>query len=187
MKCTACKSKSCRKGETCKAVAFDTEEIKQKYTEENTQKIVQIAAKLVDNGRAGTLSRLEEIVEFCNLNNFNKIGLAYCYGMEKEATDISDYIKFSGLNVVPVSCTVGGYQENDFNQDTKSESVACNPIGQAEQLNKENVQLTLAMGLCLGHDILFQKHIQSDCTTLVVKDRVHQHKPLEHLSKKVKH
>ena len=48
---------------------------------------------------------------------------------------------------------------------------------------KDMVQLTLVMGLCLGHDILFQKHIKSDCTTLVVKDRVYQHNPLEHLSK----
>lgn len=183
MRCTTCKSKSCRTGETCKAVSFDTEEIKQRYTEKNVQKIVQIAAKLVDNGRAGTLSRLEEIIEFCHLNKYKRIGLAYCYGMEKEAIEISKYIKLSGLRVIPVSCTVGGYKENDFNQKTKSQSVACNPIGQAEQLNQEKVQLTLTMGLCLGHDILFQKHIKSDSTTLVVKDRVHHHNPLEHLSK----
>ncbi len=182
MRCTACNSKVCRTGETCKAVSFDKEEIKNKYSEQHAQKIVQVAAKLVDNGRAGTLSRMEEIVEFSKLNGYNKIGLAYCYGMEKDAVDISNYFKLSGLNMVPISCTVGGYQESDFNE-TKSntKTVACNPIGQAEQLNSENVDLTLTMGLCLGHDILFQKNIKSDCTTLLVKDRVYNHNPIEQI------
>jgi uncharacterized metal-binding protein len=61
-------------------------------------------------------------------------------------------------------------------------SVSCNPIGQARQLNREGVDLVLVIGLCLGHDILFQREIKVDCTTLVVKDRVYNHAPLNVLS-----
>jgi len=35
------------------------------------------------------------------------------------------------------------------------------------------------IGLCMGHDILFQREVKADCTTLVVKDRVHNHAPLK--------
>ena len=40
------------------------------------------------------------------------------------------------------------------------------------------------MGLCLGHDLLLQKKLQSDFTTFVVKDRVLKHNPLLALSEK---
>jgi len=49
-------------------------------------------------------------------------------------------------------------------------------------LNSENVDLVVMIGLCLGHDILFQREVKADCTTLVVKDRVHNHAPLMELS-----
>ena len=35
------------------------------------------------------------------------------------------------------------------------------------------------MGLCLGHDILFQRELKTDSTTLLVKDRSNGHRPLD--------
>ncbi len=177
MDCTRCQNKICREGHACSVVNFDIDETQKSYEKE--QQIVQSAAKLVDNGRAGTLSRLEEVVEYSKLMGFKKIGLAYCYGMEKDVRLIADYLRLNGFKVEAASCTVGGLTQNAVNQKSKIRNVSCNPIGQAKQLNSKNPNLTLTVGLCLGHDILFNRVIKSDTTNLVVKDRVHNHKPLE--------
>lgn len=52
---------------------------------QDTQVYTKAASELNDNGRAGTLTRLEEIVEYSKLRGYSSIGVAYCYGMEKEA------------------------------------------------------------------------------------------------------
>jgi len=165
--------------EACKATSFNRDEVIAKYL--NESEIVQAAAALVDFGRAGTLSRLQEIVAFAQKMEYKRIGLAYCYGMENEVKQIAEIIRSNGLNVRPVSCTVGGFQQTEVNAETPICSVSCNPIGQAHQLNHENVDLVVMIGLCMGHDILFQREVKADCTTLVVKDRVYNHAPLNEL------
>ncbi len=181
MDCTSCSfDKQCRSAETCKATSFNKEESILKYSEET--EIVQAAASLVDHGRAGTLSRLQETIEFAKKMNYKRIGLAYCYGMEKQVQEISGIIRNSGLNVRSVSCTVGGIAQNEVNPESAYCTVSCNPIGQAMQLNTENIDLVVMIGLCMGHDILFQREMKADCTTLVVKDRVFNHAPLREIT-----
>ena len=63
-----------------------------------------------------------------------------------------------------------------------SSGTCCNPIGQAKVLADAGTELNVAMGLCLGHDLLFAKHSAAPVTTLVVKDRVHGHNPIAALS-----
>lgn len=176
MNCTACKNKICRDGEQCAVVSFDKQSVIDSYKKD--QNIVQAAAKLVDHGRAGTLSRLQEMIEFSKLMNYKTIGLAYCYGMENDAKAVVDLLKAEGLKVEAASCTVGGVTQNEVNIDSTICNVSCNPIGQAQQLNSTLPDLTITMGLCLGHDILFNREIKSDTTPLLVKDRVHNHNPI---------
>jgi uncharacterized metal-binding protein len=177
MDCTNCTyDKQCRTSESCKATTFDRETVVQEYAQ--NKEIVQAAASLVDHGRAGTLSRLHEIIAFSKQMKYKRIGLAYCYGMEIQAKQIVELLRSNELNVRAVSCTVGGIPQNEVNPESDYCSVSCNPLGQARQLNHEGVDLVLMMGLCLGHDILFQREIRVDCTTLVVKDRVFNHAPL---------
>jgi len=54
----------------------------------------------------------------------------------------------------------------------------CNPIMQAEVLNREKTELNIMMGLCLGHDILFLRYAKAETTPLVVKDRALGHNPV---------
>jgi len=180
MNCTSCKKRVCRNGDACKATVFDTNKIMQGYS--NNLDIVKAAAKLVDGGRAGTLSRLQEIIEFSKTMNYQKIGLAYCYGMEEETKLLAGILKAEGLKPIPVSCTVGGITQDSINPDSNIANVSCNPIGQAAQLNNSGANLVVTIGLCLGHDILFNKNIKTNTTTLVVKDRVHNHSPLAGLA-----
>ena len=181
MDCVKCNIKSCRNTDSCHSQKFDSQELILSYHLPDNQKIVQAAAKLVDNGRAGTLSRLQEIIEFSKSMNFKRIGIAYCYGMEKDTALITQIIKESGFITVPVSCTTGGFKQSDVNDKSNIEKVSCNPLAQAEQINNENVDFTITIGLCLGHDILFQKQIKSSTSTLIVKDRVHNHNPINAL------
>jgi uncharacterized metal-binding protein len=178
MDCIQCTKKSCRSTEPCQAQKFDTRKLIQTYHLPENMKIVQAAAHLVDNGRSGTLTRVQEVIEFSKSMNFRRIGIAYCYGMEIETALITTIFRESGFKIFPVSCTTGGFKQSDINTSSKIEKVSCNPLAQAGQLNSETVDFTITVGLCLGHDILFNKHIKSYTTTLIVKDRIHDHNPI---------
>lgn len=54
----------------------------------------------------------------------------------------------------------------------------CNPINQAEILNAAAAESNIMVGLCVGHDSLFLKHVRASVTVLVVKDRIFDHNPL---------
>lgn len=164
---------------SCALPKFDKQDIVDMYTQDDNAKIVEAAAVLVDNGRAGTLSRFQEIIAFAREMNYKKIGFAYCYGMEVKAAQISNIFISEGFLVSAVSCTVGGIAQDEINSSSCIHNVSCNPIGQSTQINAENVDFVVTMGLCLGHDILFQKYIHAPATVLAVKDRVHNHAPLE--------
>lgn len=181
MDCTKCNTKSCRTTDSCNAQKFDADDLMLTYHLPNNQKIIQAAATLVDNGKAGTLSRLQEVIEFSKTMNFQRIGIAYCYGMEADAALVAQIFRESGFKSYPVSCTTGGFKQSEVNDESKIEKVSCNPLAQAEQLNNETVDFTITMGLCLGHDIIFQKQINSYTTTLVVKDRVYSNDPIKAL------
>ncbi|MBK8807740.1 MAG: DUF1847 domain-containing protein [Bacteroidales bacterium] len=179
MNCVKCNTKNCRKNIACSAQKFDSELVLQEYHTPENQEIIQAAAKLVDNGKAGTLSRFDEIVQFAHEMHFEKIGLAYCYGMEAKVAVIFDKLKTAGLNPVAVSCTTGAMSQCIVNKESTIKSVSCNPISQAKQLNLETIDFAITIGLCLGHDLLFQKYIKAPFTTFVVKDRVFANNPLE--------
>lgn len=178
MDCTKCTTKGCRKDKPCSDRSGDYLET---YLYEDNQNTIKAASALIDNGRAGTLSRLQEIVEYFRHRGYKKLGVAYCYGMEREATQLRKYLEKQSIQTVFISCTVDGLKENQLNPDKTSGSVSCNPLGQAAAINDEGVDLTLLMGLCLGHDILIQKNLKMDFTTFVVKDRVYGHHPLQAL------
>jgi uncharacterized metal-binding protein len=180
MNCTTCEDKVCLKQQTsCDRESFDKAEIIVKYKVVSNSGIVKAAAELVDSGRAGTLSRMEEIVEFAQTMGYKKLGLAYCYGMEQYANAIETVLTDRGFNVSAVSCSVGGLKQSEVNSASCIHKISCNPLGQAEQLNSENVDLTLVVGICLGHDILLNRTLNMDFTTLGVKDRKFNHAPLQ--------
>jgi len=184
MNCTTCDDKVCRKQQTsCDRESFDKIEVIDRYKEVSDSEIVKAAAELVDSGRAGTLSRMEEIIEFAKSMNYQKIGLAYCYGMEQYAMAIEKLLTTEWFDVTAVSCSVGGLKQSEVNAASCIHKVSCNPLGQAEQLNSENVDLTLIVGICMGHDILLNRNLKMDFTTFAVKDRKFNHAPLLGITK----
>ncbi len=187
MDCVQCNKKFCRENQSCGAEKFDAVNLQLDYRQPSNQLFVEAAAGLVDDGRAGTLSRLDEIIEFVKTIGYKKIGLAYCYGMEKEARELKNIFRYEGINLTTVSCTVGGLPQNFVNLSSCNLNVSCNPLGQASQLNEENTDFVILMGICLGHDILLQRNLRADFTTFVVKDRVFNHSPLQAVYQTVIH
>jgi uncharacterized metal-binding protein/rhodanese-related sulfurtransferase len=178
MDCTKCATKGCRDLQPC---VDRREEYLHKYAVEDNQRIVQSASVLVDNGRAGTLNRLEEIVEYAKDRKYKTLGVAYCYGLENEAKILQTHLSNAGFQTAMVSCTVDGVTEADIDSKKSDQSISCNPLGQANVINGSGAEFTVLMGLCLGHDILIQKQLNMDFTTWLVKDRVSQHRPLDGL------
>jgi uncharacterized metal-binding protein len=185
MNCTHCPDHACRTLGDCNSRRFDKEESLQGYHESETQEVIQAAAHLVDNGRGGTLNRLEEVIEYSLDRGYQHLGIAYCWSMEKDVAMIAELIRKRGLRVSAVSCTTGGLAQDQMNEASTIHKVGCNPLGQASQLNAEKVNLVATVGLCLGHDMLLQKQVEAPCTTLVVKDRTSGHAPLVAIRKMV--
>lgn len=176
LNCLDCNAKSCKKnGADC----FGLKELSYKvYARDDVNKMVKNSSALVDNGRAGELSRFQEVVEFCKLQEYKNVGLAYCFGIEPLAQYVREKLRASGINVVPARCTMGGVKEKVIDKTKTTEAISCNPAGQASFLN-ERADFVIEMGLCLGHDVVFHQELTVPFTVLLVKDRVYKHNPIE--------
>jgi uncharacterized metal-binding protein len=145
---------------------------------------IAIAAAQVEGQYYGQLTRVEEIIVFAKKIKAKKIGIASCMGLIQESKIFEKVLKANGFDPYGVICKVGakdkselGVKEEDKIRPGNHES-ACNPIMQAKLLNRENTDLNVITGLCVGHDSMFIKHSDAPVTYLVVKDRVLAHNPV---------
>jgi uncharacterized metal-binding protein len=129
-------------------------------------------------------TRMIEICEFANRLGYQKLGLAFCLGLVREAAAVEQILKARGFEVVSAVCkagrvpkeTIGLTDEDKIYRGT--DEAMCNPIYQAKLLNHEKTEFNILLGLCVGHDSLFFKHAEAPTTVLAVKDRVTGHNPL---------
>jgi len=175
LNCARCKLKSCRSGNECLG---DKPAFLPKYFEKDSNEITKTASSLIDNGRAGTLTRVEEVIEFVKDREYGKIGVAYCYAFDRVGEEFAAILDAEGIRYSMVSCTTGALLERELDPAKTKSTVSCNPIGQAMQLKNDGVDFVVEIGLCLGHDILFQRELDCDFTVLAVKDRVLKNSPL---------
>ena len=80
--------------------------------------------------------------------------------------------------VFSIDCKIGKLPKSEFLGDG-AVGISCNPMGQAEYLIANGSEMNIVMGLCVGHDMAFGMNSKVPTTTLLVKDRVHKHNPLE--------
>src|SRR5512140_1887195 len=129
-------------------------------------------------------SRVEELIEFSDRMGYRKLGMAFCGGLTHEASILSGILENHGFEVVAVTCKVGGIPKERIGvKDEQKIRIGefepmCNPITQAELLNRAGTDFNVMLGLCIGHDSLFLKHIQKLTTVFAVKDRVTGHNPM---------
>lgn len=129
-------------------------------------------------------NRVEELVEFSKRRGYERIGVAFCVSMLKEAQTLSKILTGEGLSPHLVCCRVGAvdYEEIGLQKAHPERFAAiCNPVAQAKLLAEARVDLVVQMGLCIGHDIILQEESRAPVTTLVVKDRALDHAPMRAL------
>lgn len=129
-------------------------------------------------------TRVEETIEYARRMGFQRLGLAFCVGLHREAAILSQVLKANGLEVVSVACKTGAIPKDDIGLADEHKvrpgtpEVTCNPVAQAKLMNASGTQLNVILGLCVGHDSLFIKFSEAPVTCLVVKDRVLAHNPV---------
>ncbi len=129
-------------------------------------------------------TRVEDTIAFAKLMGYKKIGMATCIGLLDESERLAKILVAQGFEPVSVCCKAGsidklelGLAETDKVRPGTFEP-ACNPIAQAEICNRMGTDMNIIVGLCVGHDMLFNKHSTAPVTTLIVKDRVTGHNPI---------
>ena len=129
--------------------------------------------------------RVVEIVEFARRMGYKKLGLIFCAGTTSEAGIFTEILETNGFTVVSAICKAGKTPKSDYGitQEQqidlfREQEPICNPKFQAILMNESKVDFTILLGLCVGHDSIVFKHIESPATVLAVKDRLTGHNPL---------
>jgi len=176
MKCAAWKTKSCYGGKDCPGMRDETTS---GYSEEERRSMA-VSAQL-ESRYYMKLTRLEEIIHYAKDMGYRHLGMAFCIGLEREASVINEILE-KEFEVSSVCCKVCGIDKKDLGLERlhsyEGVEATCNPLGQAMVLNKEGTDLNIILGLCIGHDVIFTKNSKAPVTTLAVKDRVLAHNPL---------
>ena len=179
MDCAMCGIHACRNNlegapKNCPSLDKDIEKLKELYKTEENYTIAKISTKLAPmQGK----TRIEETMDFAKQCGYKKIGLAFCNALANEAKIIDKVFTYNGFETESIICKVGGISRETVDLEPSSNSM-CNPIIQADFLNKAKTDLNVVIGLCVGHDSLFIKYSEAPVTVLAVKDKVLAHNPL---------
>jgi len=139
--------------------------------------------KIAEDSLDSRLDRVQEIIEYAKEAGIKRIGIANCTIFNKEAMFLSEVLTDEGFAVDTVNCKHGNIPFTDLLPGYKG--ISCNPAGQAKYLEEKGTELNIMMGLCLGHDMIFNAKSTAPVTPLVVKDRVLKHKTIEALKKEI--
>jgi uncharacterized metal-binding protein len=177
--CLRCPNPVCLRGEGCwtaSAVADGADPA-------GAAKVLEAAADIsLEPERR--LCRLAELVYFCLEMDYRRIGVAFCVDL-REAAGILAGVLGRFFDVSAVCCKIGGIPRKRGAADPVVESMtgavhalACNPLGQADALNRKGTDLNVAVGLCVGTDFLFAGASRAPVTTLFVKDKSLANNPI---------
>ena len=179
MKCANCleeiKNRCDKEGYDCLKGKLDLPE----YFEEENQPHHRISGYL-QHEHGNNLTRLEELIKFCQYMEYKRIGIAFCVGLAEEASILAQILS-QYFKVESVCCKIGGLDKKDYevpNRKPDKKEILCNPIAQAVLLNKAKTDINVEVGLCIGHDTLFHKYSEAPVTVFAVKDRMMGHNPL---------
>jgi uncharacterized metal-binding protein len=128
-------------------------------------------------------TRVEDTIALAKLMGWRRIGIGTCVGLLEETNRLTAILRAQGFLPLSVCCKTGSIDKRALGIAEEHKvrpgtfEPACNPIAQAQLLNREKTDMNIIVGLCVGHDMLFAKHSEAPVTTLVVKDRVTGHNP----------
>lgn len=190
--CSDCHQKHCYRQDKqypkfCATESLDPqerEELVELYSGDSLDATIAKASAEIEGQYYCKINRVEETVAFAHRIGATRIGIATCLGLLEETRTLVKILRLAGFETYTAMCKVGSVDKSEIgvpeNLKIKCDSheACCNPILQARLLNREQTQLNIVMGLCVGHDSLFFRHAEAPTTTLVVKDRVLGHNPV---------
>jgi uncharacterized metal-binding protein len=138
--------------------------------------------QIADEGR-GNWCRVEEVIELARRLGAERLGVVFCSGFRSEAHVLKRVLVANGFSVSSSCFKTGSVPKEEFGiRDSQkvrpgSPEMICNPIAQAELLNREKVHLALLLGQCVGHDSATMARLKAPVVGLVAKDRAMGHNP----------
>lgn len=129
-------------------------------------------------------SRLAEAIDVAHRLGANHLGISFCIGFKEEAKTLTKILEVNGFQTSSACCKTGATpkEEAGLRDDQKIRpgrpEMTCNPVAQAELLNREGVQFAFILGQCVGHDAATLRHLEAPAICLVAKDRVLAHNPV---------
>jgi uncharacterized metal-binding protein len=150
------------------------------YEGVDAEKMLAAARQLLPESHA-RWCRVREAMEFARLLGVTHIGLSFCVGLRREAAVLSKVLEANGFHVSSICCKSGavpkealGIPEAHKLRPNEPE-MACNPLAQAELLNRAGVQFALILGQCVGHDSATLARLEAPAACIIAKDRVLGH------------
>jgi len=132
--------------------------------------------KVAEDSLNPSIDRVHEIIEYAKEVGLKRIGIANCTAFAMESEQLEKLLLQEGFEVSKVNCKYGRVPFDDLLPGYRG--VSCNPAGQAKYLEEKETELNVMMGLCLGHDMIFNAKSKAPVTPLIVKDRKLNHHTL---------
>ncbi len=178
--CLDCRERVCLWGEVCSLSLMSSGNDISGVQLKILQSVFSLAHKY-----EGKLCRLAELVNFCLEMKYERIGIAFCIDLLKQAEIVSTILR-KFFDVFPVCCQVISVHKRETSPDNRARVnpvqrpglIPCNPVGQAEILNNANTDLNVILGLSLGADCVFTQASRAPVTTLFVKDKLVKDNPI---------
>lgn len=157
------------------------ENVSRSYSNDGSLSIMEAASEVSTEAYSKRWSRVEETIALFHRMEWKRIGIACCSGLLEEARIFAQILRVKGFEPYGIACKVGAVPKGRFNSPESCcdfGTISCNPIMQAELLNEANTDANVIIGLCAGHDMIFNAHSTAPVTTLVAKDRATFHNPV---------
>lgn len=129
-------------------------------------------------------SRLAEAMDVAHRLGATRLGISFCVGFREEAKALTKIFEVNGFQVSSACCKTGATPKEDVGIEDEQKvrpgrpEMICNPLAQAELLNREGIQFAFVLGQCVGHDAAVFRKVQAPAICLVAKDRVLGHNPV---------
>jgi uncharacterized metal-binding protein/predicted Fe-Mo cluster-binding NifX family protein len=166
MDCLRCRDRVCMEGQPCPGLLPD---LHCGAHGPDEKELLEVATDIACETER-RLCRVTEFVHFCHGMGYEHVGIAFCVELYRE-TQILAHLLRRFLRVTPVCCKIGGRRISEEEVPSRPCHVACNPRGQAAELNRRKTEINAIVGLCIGCDLVFTQHSTAPVTTLFVKDR----------------
>lgn len=130
------------------------------------------------------VSRLAEAMDVAHRLGATRLGFTFCVGFKEEARTLARILEINGFEVSSACCKTGATPKEEFLIKDEEKvrpgrpEMICNPVAQAELLNRDRVQFAFVLGQCVGHDAATFRHLEAPAICLVAKDRVLGHNPV---------